>query len=141
MTQSTASRAAGGAGGPSPWATGLALFAGIMMVMSGVMDFFYGIMAIAQDDVFVKAPNYVFKFSTTSWGWIHLVLGVLLVAVGAGVLMRKSWARMTGIFIVAVAGIGNFFSMPYYPLWSLVLLAIDVFVIWGLATVHAEDAF
>lgn len=142
MTQGAARTSPGrGGGAANPWATGLALFAGIMMVMVGIMDFFYGVMAVANDDIFVNTRNYTLQFSTTSWGWIHLVLGVLLVAVGAGVLMGKGWARMTGIFVVALAGIGNFFSMPYYPLWSIVLLGIDVFVIWGLATAHAEEAY
>ena len=139
MTQNAASRTADRPA--SPWATGLALFAGIMMVMIGVMDFFYGIMAVAEDDIYVKAPNYVFKFTTTGWGWIHIVVGVLLVVIGAGVLMGQGWARMCGIFVVAVAAVGNFLSMPYYPLWSLVLLALDIFVIWGLATSDPDEVF
>jgi len=125
----------------SPWASGLALFAGIMMVVSGVLDFFYGIMAAAHNDIYVSTPNYAFRFNATSWGWIHIVLGVLMVVVGSGVLMGKSWARMIGIFVVALAGMGNFLSVPYYPVWSLALLAIDVFVIWALATVDADDVF
>jgi uncharacterized membrane protein len=141
MAQYAANSTPGRSRTPSPWASGLALFAGIMMVMSGILDFFSGIMAAAHNDIYVSTPNYAFKFNTATWGWIHIVLGALLVVVGVGVLMGKSWARMTGIFVVALAGMGNFLSIPYYPLWALALLAIDVFVIWGLATTDADDVF
>jgi hypothetical protein len=141
MAQYTANSTPGRSRTPRPWATGLALFAGIMMVISGILDFFYGIMAAAHNDIYVSTPNYVFRFNAASWGWIHIVLGVLLVVVGGGVLMGRGWARMVGMFIVALAAIGNFLSIPYYPLWSLVLLAIDVFVIWGLATSDPDEVF
>ncbi|NUP49745.1 MAG: hypothetical protein HOW97_20910 [Catenulispora sp.] len=125
----------------SPWAYGWTLFAGIMMVISGIMDFLYGITAAAHNDLIVTTRNYAFRFNVTTWGWIHIVLGVLLVVVGAGVLMGLTWARWTGIFIVGLASIGNFMSLPYQPGWALVLLAIDVFVIWGLATSVQPDEF
>jgi hypothetical protein len=121
-------------GGGSPWATGLSLFAGVMMAMSGLLDVFYGIMAAAKDNVIVNAPNYVFRFNVTTWGWIHIILGALVALIGFGVLAGKGWARGAGIGIVALAAIGNFLSIPYYPFWSLVLLAIEIFIIWALAT-------
>jgi hypothetical protein len=119
---------------PSPWAYGWTMFAGIMMVISGIMDFLYGVMAAAHNDVIVRTPNYAFKLSTAGWGWIHIVLGALLVVVGAGVLTGRTWARIAGVVIVALAAIGNFLSLPYQPWWALILLAIDVFIIWGLCT-------
>jgi hypothetical protein len=66
------------------------------------------------------------------------VLGVLVAVVGAGVLAAKPWARMAGIAVVALAAIGNFLSLPYAPLWSVILLAIDGFVIWGLSAPSAS---
>ena len=123
----------------NPWAYGLSLFAGIMMVISGVMDLLYGISAAAKDDIIVRAPNYTYKFDITAWGWIHIVLGALLILVGAGVLMGRTWARYAGIVVVGLAAIGNFLSLPYQPWWSLALLAIDVFVIWGLATSRPDE--
>jgi hypothetical protein len=123
----------------SPWAYGWTLFAGILMLISGIMDILYGITAAAHNDLIVATPNYAFRFNPTTWGWIHIGLGALLVAVGAGVLMGRNWARFAGIVVVAMAGIGNFMSVPYQPWWSLPLLAIDVFVIWGLATSLSDD--
>ena len=125
--------------GPSPWAHGWRLFAGIMMVVGGIMEFLYGIMATLHDAVIVTTPRYAFRFDTTAWGVIHIVLGALLVLIGVGVLGGRTWARVIGIFIVALSAIGNFLSLPYSPFWSLVLLAIDIFVIWGLSTSSRPD--
>ncbi|MFD0637431.1 DUF7144 family membrane protein [Catenulispora yoronensis] len=123
----------------NPWAYGLSLFAGIMMVISGIMDLLYGITAAAHNDIIVTTPNYAFKLNTSSWGWVHIILGALLILVGACVLMGQTWARYAGIVVVGLAAIGNFMSLPYQPWWSLALLAIDVFVIWGLATADPDQ--
>jgi len=122
----------------SPWVTGLVLFAGVMMMVTGILEVFQGIMAIAEDDVFVATPKYVFQFDLTSWGWIHLIIGVLVAVTGFGVMRGATWARFVGIFLTSLSMLGNFLSLPYYPLWSLVVLAIDVFVIWALC-VYRRD--
>ncbi|WP_405010892.1 hypothetical protein [Kitasatospora sp. NBC_01539] len=122
----------------SPWVTGLVLFAGVIMMVNGVIDLFQGIVAVAQDDLIVTTPNYVFRWDVTAWGWIHIALGVVLAVVGIGVLRGMTWARYTGIAVAALSGIVNFLWLPYYPLWALVVLALDVFVIWALA-VYRQD--
>lgn len=83
------------------WATGLTAFAAVMLFLAGLLSLFRGIMAIAEDDVFVTTPNYVFQFDLTGWGWIHLALGALAMVVSAGLLKTAMWARVTG---VAIAG-------------------------------------
>ncbi|MEV4555768.1 hypothetical protein AB0K51_02080 [Kitasatospora sp. NPDC049285] len=118
--------------GNKTWVTGMVLFAGVVMMINGLLEVFAGIMAIAQDDVYVRTPNYVFQFSLTSWGWIHLVIGLLVALTGICVIRGMAWARIAGIFLVSLSMIGNFLSLPYYPLWSLVVIALDVFVIWAL---------
>ncbi|MFB7943423.1 hypothetical protein ACFC6L_00740 [Kitasatospora phosalacinea] len=120
------------------WVSGMVLFAGVLMLVGGVLEVFRGIMAIAEDDVFVSTPRYVFRFDLTSWGWIHLVIGALIALVGFFVIKGAAWARITGIFLVSLGVIGNFLDLPYYPLWSVVVIALDVFVIWALA-VYRED--
>ncbi|MBJ6641103.1 hypothetical protein H4K36_30470 [Streptomyces sp. DHE7-1] len=122
------------------WAGGLTAFAGIMLMIAGLLSLFRGIMAIAQDDVFVTTPNYVFKFDLTSWGWIHLVLGVIAVAVSFGLFGPSMWARVAGVAIAGLVIIANFLSLPYYPVWSVVMIALSGFIIWALCVVKRDDA-
>ncbi|MGW7284063.1 DUF7144 family membrane protein [Streptomyces sp. NPDC054847] len=123
------------------WATGLTVFAAVMLFLVGVLDIFRGIMAIAEDDIFVTTPNYVFEFDLTSWGWIHLVLGALAVIVSIGLLRTAAWARVTGVGIAGLVIIGNFLSLPYYPVWSIVLIALSGFIIWALCVVERGNLF
>ncbi|MEU2283804.1 hypothetical protein ABZ614_18030 [Streptomyces sp. NPDC013178] len=120
-------------------ATGLTLFAAVMLLVAGVLDLFRGIMAIAQDDVFVTTPNYVFKFDLTSWGWIHLFLGLAAIIVGLGLFTVATWARVAGVGIAALLIIANFLSIPYYPVWSLTLIALYGFTIWALCVVQRDN--
>lgn len=118
------------------WATGLTVFAGVMLFLVGLLDVFRGIMAIAEDDVFITTPNYVFEFNLTSWGWIHLALGALAMIVSAGLLKTAMWARVLGVAIAGLVIIANFLSMPYYPVWSVVMITISGFIIWALCVVQ-----
>jgi hypothetical protein len=120
------------------WATGGLLFAAALMIMSGLFQFFQGIAAVAKDQIFVAVGNYVYKFDTTSWGWIHLIIGIIVAVVGFFVMTGATWARWVGIVIVGLQALSNFFFLPYYPLWSLVIIGIDVFVIWALAAAPRE---
>ncbi|MDQ0935719.1 DUF7144 family membrane protein [Streptomyces turgidiscabies] len=120
-------------------AGGLVTFAGVLLFIAGILDLFRGIMAIADDDVYVNTPNYVFKFDLTSWGWIQLVLGVIAMTVSAGLFSRATWARVVGVGIAGLLIIANFLSIPYYPVWSLTLIALYAFVIWALCVVRRED--
>ncbi|MFJ1758062.1 hypothetical protein [Kitasatospora sp. NPDC088134] len=124
--------------GNKPWVSGMVLFAGVVMLVDGILEVFHGIMAIAEDEVFVTTPRYVFKFDLTSWGWIHLVVGALVAVTGFFLVKGAAWARVAGIFLASLSLIGSFLSLPYYPLWSLVIIALDVFVIWALC-VYRED--
>ncbi|MFD0530584.1 hypothetical protein ACFQ1I_34110 [Kitasatospora arboriphila] len=69
------------------------LFAGVVMLVTGLLDLFQGIVAVAQDELIVTTPNYVFKFDVTSWGWIHIILGLVVALVGLCVLRGMAWAR------------------------------------------------
>ncbi|GAA2231533.1 MULTISPECIES: hypothetical protein [Streptomyces] len=117
-------------------AGGLVTFAAVLLFVAGILDLFRGIMAIADDDVYVSTPNYIFKFDLTSWGWIQLVLGVVAMGVSAGLFSRALWARVVGVAIAALLIVANFLSIPYYPVWSLVLIALYAFVIWALCVVR-----
>ena len=118
----------------NPWAQGVAVFAAAMLLTVGMFQAFQGIVAIANDDVFVSLPNYTFAFDTTTWGWIHLVLGVVFVAVGYFLFSGNAWARGVGIGIASLSAFVNFLWLPYYPLWAIVVIAVDVLIMWALAT-------
>ncbi|MFI7008448.1 hypothetical protein [Streptomyces sp. NPDC050145] len=119
-------------------AGGLTTFAAVLLFIAGVLDLLRGIMAIAEDDVYVSTPNYIFQFDLTGWGWIQLALGVVAVLVSLGLFARATWARILGVAIAGLLIIANFLSIPYYPFWSLTLIALYAFVIWALCVVQRE---
>jgi hypothetical protein len=121
------------------WATGLTAFAAVLLMITGVLDIFRGIMGIAQDAVFVTTRSYVFRFDLTGWGWIHLVLGALAVIVSLGLLQTATWARVAGVTIAGFVILANFLSLPYYPLWSIVTIAFSGFIIWALCVARPEE--
>ncbi|MFF5371529.1 hypothetical protein [Streptomyces sp. NPDC013187] len=122
------------------WATGVTVFAAIMLILAGVIDILRGIAEIADDDIFVTTRNYVFAFDLTAWGWIHLALGVLAFAVSFGLFVAATWARVAGVCIAALVIIANFLSLPYYPVWSIVLIAVSGFIVWALCVMRKDDA-
>ncbi|MFF4486688.1 hypothetical protein ACFY0F_09345 [Streptomyces sp. NPDC001544] len=120
------------------WAGGLTMFAAVMLMIAGVLDIFRGIMGIARDDVFVATRNYVFQFNLTGWGWFHLILGAIAVIVSLGLFQAALWARIGGVAIASLLIIINFLSLPYYPVWSVVMIAFYGFIIWALCVVQRD---
>jgi nitrate reductase NapE component len=121
------------------WAAGLTVFAAVMLFLAGLLSLFRGIMAIAEDDVFVTTPHYVFEFDLTGWGWIHLALGIVAMVISAGLFRAALWARVTGVAVAGLVIIANFLSLPYYPVWSVVMITISGFIVWALC-VGGRDA-
>jgi hypothetical protein len=115
----------------SGWAIGGVVFAAMMMIMVGLFQFFEGLAAIINDDFYVVLPNYAFELDTTAWGWIHLILGVVLVVAGLFLFSGNPAAGVVAIILAGLSALANFFFIPYYPLWSLVMIAMAVFVIWA----------
>ncbi|MCZ4123105.1 DUF7144 family membrane protein [Streptomyces sp. H39-S7] len=129
-------------GGPSYASqSGWIVFAAIMLIFSGAMAILEGIAAIAKDDLFVRTTNYVFQFNLTSWGWIHLILGIVVLLAGCALFSGAMWARAVGVVLAGLSMIANFLWLPYYPFWAIVLIAIDAFVIYALcAPSHARTS-
>jgi hypothetical protein len=122
-------------GGRSVAQSGFTVLAATLMILSGLWSFLEGLVAVLRTgSFFTTLPNYTFQFSVHSWGWIHLGIGIVLFAAGACVLLGQAWAKALGIVLAVCSGIANFIFLPYYPLWSIVVIAIDVFIIWALAT-------
>ena len=123
---------------PSGFAVGVTAAAGILLIIGGVCQAFQGIVAIAQDDFYVTTQKWIFKFDVTTWGWIHLILGVIVVFAGAALFSGKVWARTVAVIVAAVSIIVNFTWLPYSPGWAILIIAFDVFVIWAV-TAHGRD--
>ncbi|MFE0375277.1 hypothetical protein ACFW1M_06750 [Streptomyces inhibens] len=112
---------------------GWTAFAGVLMIFGGAMTLLEGISAIAKDNVFVTTRNYVFSFNLTGWGWIHLILGIVILVAGIALLASGAmWARVIGVALAGLGALANFLWIPYYPFWAIVLIAINVFIIWAL---------
>ena len=119
-------------------AVGWAGFAGVLLIMLGVFDIIQGIVALANDEFFVIAEEWVFEFDVTTWGWIKIILGVVLLASGIGIFSGNVLARTVGVIIAGLTAIANFAWLPYYPFWSIIIIAICIAVIWAL-TAHGRD--
>jgi hypothetical protein len=124
----------------SGWAVGFILFAAIMMIMVGIWQALQGLIAIFENEFYVVTRNYLFEFDATVWGWIHLLIGLLVAFAGWGLLSGRTWARMVAITLAVLSAIANFLFIPYYPFWSLLIIAVDVFVIWAIAAHGREVA-
>ena len=122
----------------SSWAVGWAGFAGMMLIIIGIMDFIQGLVALFNDEFYVIGQEWVFEFDITVWGWIHLILGVVLVASGVGIFSGNVAARTVGVIVAGLATIANFAWLPYFPVWSIIVIAISISVIWAL-TAHGRD--
>jgi len=118
----------------SGWAAGFTVFAAIMMLMVGVFQALQGLVAIFENEFYVQTRNYLFQFDATTWGWIHLVLGLLVAFAGWGLLSGRTWARSVAIALAVLSAIANFLFIPYYPFWSLLIITLNIFVIWAVAT-------
>ena len=115
-------------------ATGFTMLAATLMIISGLWSFFVGLTAIIKDQFFVTVPNYTFKIDVTSWGWIHLAIGAVVFLAGVCLVLGQLWARVVGVVLALISAVANFMFIPYYPVWSLIVIAIDVFIIWALMT-------
>jgi len=133
-------RSAGRGREPSGWAVGGTVFAATMMIMVGIFQGLAGLVAIFKDEFYAVTPNYLYDIDVTGWGWIHLIFGIIVLLGGIALLSGQTWARALGIILAVLSAIGNFLFIPYYPIWSLIIIAIDVFVIWALATVGRDVA-
>jgi hypothetical protein len=123
----------------SGWAVGGIAFAGTMMVLIGVFQALAGLVAIFNDDFYVVAQNYTFDLDVSAWGWIHLLVGLGILAVGFGLFARKAWAGVAAIMLCMLSALVNFFFIPYYPIWSLLVIGLNVWVIWSVTRAGAID--
>lgn len=115
-------------------AAGTSIGAAIILVTVGLLQLFQGIAAVAEDEVFVVGVEYTYQFDFTAWGWIHIALGALMLAVGLALFTGARWARIATIVIASISILANFLWLPYYPWWSVLIIALDIVVIWAVTT-------
>ena len=106
-------------------------FAGVILVMVGLFHAIQGLAPPHSHHFYAEPGDYVFRFDLTTWGWIHLLLGLLVLAAGAGLFFGATWARTVAVIAACVSMLGNFAWLPNYPVWGLTLIALDVFIIWA----------
>jgi hypothetical protein len=116
----------------SGWAVGAILFAGTIATLSGIFQVISGLVGIFNDEFFVVARNYTFDLDVTAWGWIHVIVGIASVIIGLGLFGRRDWAGIAAIVIAVLSAVSNFFFIPYYPIWALVVIGFNVWLIWAL---------
>ncbi|OAH13677.1 DUF7144 family membrane protein [Streptomyces jeddahensis] len=137
---SGARRGQGRAEAVSPWVAGWTAAAAVLMVFGGIMAIFVGIAAIANDNVFIVNDGFVYAFSLTGWGWIHMILGVVITIAGVALFTGAPWARAVGVALAGLSMIANFIWLPYAPVWSIVLIVVDGFIIWALCSPRREPS-
>jgi hypothetical protein len=122
----------------SDWAIGWTWFAAVMLWLIGAWHAIAGLSGIINSEFYVLGREYVFEFDTTAWGWIHLIAGVLVFAAGVYLLSGAVWARTIGVILAVLSILVNFAWLPWYPVWSILMIAAGVLVVWAL-TVHGRD--
>jgi len=119
--------------------TGWILFASFMMLMNGVIGLLEGLMALVNDDYYhVTASGLALSVNYTAWGFVHLVLGVALIAAGIGVMAGNMAARIVGVVLAGLSALVNLAFIEAAPLWGVVVVTVDVLVIYAL-TVHGDE--
>ncbi|MFG3341217.1 hypothetical protein [Glycomyces sp. NPDC048151] len=114
------------------WAAGGMMFAAVSMIMIGVWQAIEGIFGIATDQFYAEVADYVVNIDTTAWGWVHLILGIITALVGVALFSGSTWSRVLGVTLACLVLINNFLYLPYYPFWSLLIIALAIFSMWAM---------
>jgi len=125
-------------GSPSRLAVGTTVAAAVILIIGGICHAMQGFVGIATNEFYVATQRWIFQFDVTTWGWIHVLVGVIAVVAGVGLFSGAVWARTIAVLIAAVSILVNFAWLPYYPVWAILIIAFDMFVIWAL-TAHSRD--
>jgi hypothetical protein len=122
---------------PSGW-VGMAIFAGTLLLLVGGFNVIYGLVALFKDQVLVASAAGLVAFDVTTWGWITLILGIVQIGVGLGILGGQSWALIMGVIVAVLNAFNQIAFLPAQPVWSTIIIAIDVLIIYGL-TAHGRE--
>ena len=118
--------------------TGWIYFAGTMLLIGGTLSIIYGFVALFNDNWVVFGNTNAVFLDLTGWGWLHVIIGALVVLAGFGLFTGNILARTLGVIVAAVSMIANFLWLPVYPFWAIIIIVIDALVIWALI-VHGGE--
>jgi hypothetical protein len=110
------------------------VLASALMILAGLVTIFVGITGIIRGTYFLVVPNYTYAFGPFGRGVVDLIIGAVILAAGACLLMGMMWARVVGVVLAVIMGVANFLFLPFAPLWSIVVIALSIFIIWALTT-------
>lgn len=115
------------------------VLAATLMILSGLWGFFVGITGVLSGGFYARVPaSYTFSLSPYWWGIVQLCIGAVVFAAGVSLLLGMLWARVAGIALAVISALANFLFLPHYPLWSIIVIALDVIIIWALSTSHVR---
>jgi hypothetical protein len=118
---------------------GWVYFAGYLMMLAGIFQSIAGLTALLKSDFFVVRASHLVVFSYTTWGWVHLLAGVIIMLAGMAVLSGQVWGRVIAVFLALFSIVANFVFLPAYPIWSIAVIVADVLIVYAL-TVHGAEA-
>jgi hypothetical protein len=120
--------------------------AATLLILGGLLSFLTGLAVLLGKAFFTSQPDYAttvnkyaFHWNLTGWGWSSLLLGVIIVVAGIFVLRGETWARVFGVVLALISAAGTFIFLPFYPFWSVIVIALDVFIVWALATARRHQ--
>jgi len=126
--------------------TGSTALAAWLLILGGLLSFFTGLAIVIKKAYFTSLPayasfshNYPYHWNLSAWGWSELIFGAVVIATGICVLLGMSWARYLGIALAVIGVVGTFLFLPLFPIWSIIVIAVDVFIIWALATARSRQ--
>lgn len=122
---------------PTGW-VGWVFFAGFMLILSGILQMLAGLTALLRDEYFVVTENSILTINFTTWGWIHLVIGLIILIAGVSLFQGSTWARVVGVLVAILSFVSQFAFVSSYPIWSVIAMVINVLVIYAL-TVHGSE--
>jgi hypothetical protein len=121
----------------SGW-VGWVAFAGLMLIVAGFFHILAGVVALFKHDVYVAGASNVWVLNYTTWGWLHIVGGLIALYAGSALLQGKTWARILVVIVAVLSAIANMAFVPIYPVWSLLIITVDILIIFAV-TVHGRE--
>lgn len=113
------------------------MFSGMILITVGIFQAFAGLVGILEDEILVVTPDYLVQLDATTWGWVHMIVGLIVIAAGFGIFSGNILARTVGVFAALGSMISMFMWLPWYPVWAIIIISMDIAIIWAL-TVHGR---